>query len=184
MFYSCASYERIYKRMEKVRVTETNIDKITGTYEMFAGLEYNSERGKKTLLKVPDNSKINFYNDITNKAIKIDSNSKYIVKVDCTKNSITFIFTKDKIVLDTINLKGKIKSNGFYYLDNSKISCHGIPYLFGGCQQLKVRLALSDKDELIVNQAYESSGAFLFFIWAGQQFNTCYFFKKIKTLTE
>ena len=179
MTYGCASFERVYKRMEKVNITKTNFDKITGAYEMFADVEYESERGKKILLEVPKNSKINFYRDITKEKIIIDSMATYTVQIDCTIDKIVFVFSKNKIAFDTINIKGKIKKNGFYYLDNSKVYCHGVPYLLGGCQQMKIRIGLSNKGDLIVNQAYESSGALLFFFWAGEQFNTCYFFKKL-----
>jgi hypothetical protein len=179
-FYSCVSFERIYKRMEKVSVTKTNFNKLTGSYEMFAGLEYNNKRDKKTFLEVPKNLKSSFYKDVTNKAILIDSNAKYSVNIDCTKDRISFVFFKDKIIFDSINIKGKIKKNGFYYLANSKVRYNGIPYLLGGYQQTKVRLGLSSKGELIVNKAYESAGALLFFMWAGEQYNTCYLFEKLE----
>jgi hypothetical protein len=179
---SCASYESIYKKMDKLEITEINIDKITGTYEMFPTLQYNTTRGKTTLFEKPENVSANAYQEIIDKAIKIDTTSKYSMTLICKKEEILFKYFSDTTLIETKVIKGKLNKNGFYYLDNSKIICHGIPYLLGGCKQTKLRLGLSTNGDLIINQAYKTSGAFMFFFWSGEQFNSCYFFKKYKSL--
>jgi hypothetical protein len=176
---SCATYEAIYKRMDKVKITESNFSAISGTYKMFADSTLDKGKGKEAILTIPKNLSVSIYQKILNKQLIIDSSSQYSVKVNCKKENISFVFFKNEIMLDSASIIGKIKSNGFYYVGNSKAKCHGVPYLLGGCQKERIRLGLGNNGHLIINQAYESSGAFLFFFWAGEKYNTCYFFKKI-----
>lgn len=164
--------------MDKVGITESNLYNLSGEYEMFADYEYRKEVDKKASLEKLTNNDINFYRKVTNRPFLKDSTAQYSIKLESSKTIAIFIFSRNNIPFDTISIKTVIKRNGFYYLDNTKTTCHGIPYLFGGCQQTKMRLGLSNKGELIVNTATDNSGAFLFFFWAGQQYNTCYFFKK------
>jgi hypothetical protein len=75
-------------------------------------------------------------------------------------------------------LGGKLRS-GLFYLDNKFLKRNGIPYLAGGYTHHKTRIGLSKNNGLMVNYAYDNSGALLLIIGAGSSYNLGYHYKRI-----
>jgi len=74
-------------------------------------------------------------------------------------------------------LKGKYKK-GMFYLDNKFLECHGVPYIFGGCNNNKRRIGLTKNGNLLVNEAIDNSGALLLIIGAGYSYNITYEYER------
>ena len=172
--YSCATFERGYKKIDKQKITAQNISLINGTYPIYPVAEINDKVKKDTILQNEKTFR-NIYSELTNNNKKLDS--EYTFTLNSIDNYVSFSLLKGDTIIESKKIKVKIKRNGFVYLKNTKTGFNGIPYLFGGSNQVRTRLGLSNNGELIVNKAYDATGAFLFFFWAGYAYNTCNFYK-------
>jgi hypothetical protein len=72
---------------------------------------------------------------------------------------IDFLKKNDTVKSQTI--KYKFKDDGFLHLKNRNTIISGIPYIFGGIDVKKVRIALNQNNDLILNDIFDSSGALL-----------------------
>ena len=59
-------------------------------------------------------------------------------------------------------------------LKNTFFKCEGLPFIFGGCRNGRIRIGLSKNKNLIINKSYDQYGALLIFIGAGMNYNTTY----------
>jgi hypothetical protein len=87
------------------------------------------------------------------------------------------LYRKGIIVRDT-TFAGKMR-NGMFIIKNKYLKCHGVPYIFGGCNNTKRRIGLLKTNNLIINEAIDNSGALLLIIGAGYKLNTAYEFERI-----
>lgn len=176
---SCASFSGKIIKKDKVKLTETDLKKITGTYELLPDIKYDAKGESEFIDKKA--SLNNIYSFLSDTKIEFDSLKKYTVRLDLiNKNKLKFMVSNEKIIVDSIVMTGKLKNNGLFHLDNKFLKCHGIPYLFGGCINHKTRIGITKDNGLVVNQAVDNSGAFLLFIWSGYSYNSAYHFKKIE----
>lgn len=96
-----------------------------------------------------------------------------------SKDSIEINLIINDSIIETSILTGKLKRNGLFYPDGkNSFECKGIPYIFGGCEHYKYRIGIKKGGGLFVEEAYESAGAFLFWIWSGYGFNVTYYYEK------
>ncbi|BDU24384.1 hypothetical protein FLGSB24_11280 [Flavobacterium sp. GSB-24] len=164
----------------KVALSENNLSKLEGTYELFPDLKYDEKSKVKPIASEDSkiNHSLNYF--VSSKQVKYDSKSKYSVEVKLiNKNTIKFITKKETAKIDSIELSGKLK-NGLFYLDNKFLKRNGVPYLAGGFTNYKTRIGLAKDNGLLVNYAYDNSGAILFLFWAGSAYNLGYHYNRIK----
>jgi hypothetical protein len=177
---SCASFSDKMIKDAKVTLSENNLSKLEGTYELFPDLKYD-EKSKAEPIDSEDskaNHSLNYF--VSSKQVKYDSKSKYSVEVKLiNKNTIKFITKNETAKIDSIELSGKLK-NGLFYLDNKFLKRNGVPYLAGGYTNYKTRIGLARDNGFLVNYAYDNSGAILFLFWAGSAYNLGYHYNRIK----
>jgi hypothetical protein len=176
---SCATYSGRKVKKDKIKLTDENFDLIAGTYELLPDKEYLKNGDSEQIEE--DNSYNNLYRYICDNTIEFDSVSKYYVDIKViTKRKLQFDLRKEKLKIGSIQLGGKLKHNGLFHLDNKNFSCHGIPYIFGGCQSDKTRIGITKDSGLLINKAVDNSGALLIIIGAGYSLDFAYHFKRIK----
>jgi hypothetical protein len=87
------------------------------------------------------------------------------------------------ILNDTVIKKDSVSyklTNGMFKLKNSFYKCEGVPFLLGGCRNGRIRLGISNNDNLILNKSYDQYGALLIVIGAGLNRNSTYEYKKVE----
>jgi len=99
-----------------------------------------------------------------------------------SKDSIQANLILNDSIIETSILTGKLKRNGVFYPDGkNSFKCHGIPYILGGCTSYRYRIAIKEGGGLLIEEAYEGAGAFLFWIWSGYGLNTIRYYEKISS---
>ena len=177
---SCASFSDKMIKNDKTVLTKNDLSRLEGTYELFADVKYYE---KGNVAKV-DSDDVKQYSNLNRflKDSKTEYNlkEKYSVEIKLVNlNKIKFITLKDHVKTDSIELGGKLKK-GLFYLDNKYLKRNGVPYLAGGYTNYKTRIGLSKNNNLILQYAYDNSGALLFFMWAGSTYNYAYKYQRIE----
>jgi hypothetical protein len=171
MSLSCAHFKNSAIRPFKEKLITENITEFSRKFDIradriFIGKhqEFISNHKKISLLKLLTDSNSN-------------DTSEYVVPV-FSDDTISFHFYQNKKITEVIEIEAKLKRNGFIRLKNTKTNCQGIPYLFGGCDQEKMRIAFSSEGQMIVHQAVSNTGALLFIFGTGHSYNAVYFFEE------
>lgn len=180
LFSSCASFSDKMVKNNKENLSENDLSKLEGTYELFPDLQYN-EKGSAELINSQDSRprhNLNYF--VSFKETKQDGFGVYLVDIKLISgNKLKFTTKKDNIEIESFEVGGKLK-NGLFYLDNRYLKRNGIPYLAGGYTNYKTRIGLAKDNGLLVNYAYDNSGAILFLFWAGSDYNLGYHYKRIE----
>lgn len=183
---NCASFSKKDFKKDYISLNPVDMYSFSGKYTFAPIKKYVKKNGNSDY----DISKniINSYNYITNDILKFEN-------TDSAVNNITQYYIELKILnttelsielfknnnsLKKQQIKGTLKKDGMFYLDNNYLKCTGIPYLFGGCNNNKRRIAISKNNNLIINEAVDNTGALLFLFWAGQTYNGVYEFKRLE----
>lgn len=176
---SCASFsDRVIKK-NKVSIEENELKKIEGRYELFPDISYD-KKGKSKKIDSVEASNHNLNVFVKSKECKYNYSDGYFVDIKILKNNqIQFIAKKDSTNLDGVVVGFKLKK-GLFYLDNKYLKRNGIPYIAGGYTNHKTRIGLSKDNGLLVNFAYDNSGAILFMLAAGSSYNLGYHYKRIE----
>lgn len=177
---SCASFSNRMVNKNKSSLSENDLVKLEGTYVLFPDTKYD----KKGNLQTIDSEKpetihsLNYF--VKSERLRYEYSDSYRVEVKLLgKNRLQFVTKKKDSIVENVELGGKLK-NGFFYLDNKYLKRHGVPYLAGGYDNHKTRIGLSKDNGLLVNYAYDNSGALIFMFWAGSTYNLAYHFKRIE----
>ncbi|TCC86612.1 hypothetical protein EZ428_23160 [Pedobacter frigiditerrae] len=174
----CASFSntRVWRASKKL--TENNLSELTGTYSFSPDYGYDKKGNQEDVIN--DKKKDYFYQYLTNKAISIDTVSRYFISLTYLKeNSIAISIKKERLMIDSLILSGRLQSRGLLKVGKTEVKVHGIPYLLGGTQSKKTRIGVAKDGGLILNHAVDNSGAFLLLIGAGRGFDVAYHFKRI-----
>ena len=75
-------------------------------------------------------------------------------------------FYSNRIKLTERKIRIKIQAN-YIYLKNSNVKLHNIPFILGGYDYLKTRLAIDSNGNLIIDSVGYGVGAALFLFWSG-----------------
>lgn len=171
---SCATFSKRLTNSNRLFIEDYS--DLNGSYLLIPTQQYD-KRGKPTAIS--DGKQLyNFYNVIKKENIEIDSIEKNWFEIKANKDSLNcFIYLKDTLS-KSFSLKGKIKK-GYLYLDNKTLDCHGVPYLFGGCNHQKQRIGKSLNNNLLLQTAVDNTGAFLFIIGSGYRYNSLYQYKRM-----
>jgi len=177
---SCASFSDKMIRENKTALSENDFSKLEGKYELFPDLKYD-EKGNPEIIDSQDyktRNNLNYF--VKSEKSTYDYDNSYFVEIKLlSQNRIKFITQKNNIKIDSTELGVELK-NGLFYLDNKYLKRNGIPYLAGGYNNHKTRIGLSKNNGLLVNYAYDNSGAILFLFWAGSSYNLGYHYKRIE----
>jgi len=179
LFSGCASFSDKPIRRHKVKLNEGGVSKLSGTYQLLPDLTYTKRGVAETLRDKPIAERFHRY--ISKHEIDFKPTENLTVDLKVMENDqISFHFKKDSIIVDSVTLSAKLQSRGLLLLGNKYVEFHGVPYILEGSKSEKTRIGLASDGGLIVNHAYDSSGAFLLFIWAGRGYDTAYHLKRIK----
>ena len=157
LFLSCGVFKDRKENFQRIDIT--NVNMLNGTYSVFA---YN-----KLKIEYPyfDNANEKFYRKygrVEKDTISFDTISGGKFKLNIIDNEkLKIDFIKNEKVIKSQTLKYKFKNDGFLYVKNRNTIIAGIPYIFGGVDVKKVRIALNQNNELIINDVFDSSGALL-----------------------
>jgi len=179
LFSGCASFSDRPIRRHKVKLDKDEISKISGTYQLFPDLAYTKNGVAETLRYQPITERFHQYISKRGIYFKPSENVAVDVKV-IDNNQIRFNFKKDSLIVDSVTLSARLQSRGLLLLGNRYVEFHGVPYILGGSKSEKTRIGLASDGGLILNHAYDSSGALLLFIGAGLSYDSAYHFKRIK----
>ena len=156
-FISCGVFRDKQENYQKI--TPENVNILNGNYLVFAK--------KKPNEKYPyfDNANEKFYRKYgrgVSDTLKFDSISGGNFRVSIlNKKEINLEFIKNEKIIKNQKFTYKIKEDGFLYIKNRNTIIKGIPFLFGGVDVKKVRIALSENNDLLINDVFDSSGALL-----------------------
>jgi hypothetical protein len=179
LFSGCASFSDRPIRRHKVKLDKDEISKLSGTYQLFPDLTYKKNGVAETLHYQPITERFHQY--ISKRGIYFKPSENVAVDVMVIDNSqIRFNFKKDSLIVDSVTLSAKLQSRGLLLLGNKYVEFQGVPYILGGSKSEKTRIGLASDGGLILNHAYDNSGALLLFIGAGISYDSAYHFKRIK----
>jgi hypothetical protein len=183
---NCASFSNKDFKNDYTKINESELNSFNGKYSFFPIKKFNKKNANSDF----DLSKnvINSYNYSTNEILKFDDRDSilngqttYHIQLNILDDKeLSVELFKNNNSIKKQQIKGELKKDGMFYLDNKYLKCNGIPYLFGGCNNNKRRITLSKNHNLIINEALDNTGALLFLFWAGQSYNGVYEFKRLE----
>lgn len=186
LLISCASFSSKDFKNDYSKISQSEINSLNGKYSFFPIKKFD----KKNTNSDFDLSKnlINSYNYSTNEILKFDDRdsivngeTKYYIQLNILSDTeLSIELFKNNYSIKKQDIKGELKKDGMFYLDNKYLKCNGIPYLFGGFTNNKRRITLSKNNNLIINQAVDNTGAILFLFWAGASYNGVYEFERLE----
>lgn len=154
----CAGFKNIPSNYK--HIDANNVKTINGEYSIFAKSKEIQQRDTCF-----DNANEKFYRKPgrgERDTVRFDSLNGGRFKINVvSKNEVTIEFFLQEKVIKSQTLHYKLKKDGFLYVKNRNTIITGIPFLFGGVDHRKVRIALSQNDDLIINDVFDSSGALL-----------------------
>ncbi|REG88753.1 hypothetical protein [Flavobacterium aquicola] len=175
LFLSCGSFKDKQENFQKIN--ENNVTILNGIYTVFAKNKSNKyyyfdNLNEKFYRKYGrgERDTINF-DTITGGSLKISILSERELNLDFIKNDKT---------LKSQRLKYKFKKDGFLYIKNRNTLISGIPFIFGGVDVRKVRIALNENNDLLLNDVFDSSGAFLLIFGDAKVWEETNVYKRIK----
>ncbi|AZB11838.1 hypothetical protein EG344_16175 [Chryseobacterium sp. G0162] len=158
-----------------LELNKENVQMIDGQYE-YKGYEHignNNTKSDKTEsvgeMLAMKNGEVMDFNKLIIKSVPLAKNKTYEVQL---------LFLKDNTIGYTFKYKARLK-NGLFLLDNFTSDCDEIPYLFGGCRNFRSRIGLTQDYNLLIQDYYDNSGAFLLFFWSGYTINYAEKYKRI-----
>ena len=183
---NCASFSTKDFKNDYTRINESNLLSFNGKYSFYPIKKFD-KKDPNSQYDISQNI-INSYNYITNDILKFDDKdsivkglTEYHIELNLINNTdLDVALFKNNKSIKKQQIKGELKKDGMFYLDNKYLKCNGIPYLFGGCNNNKRRITLSKNNNLIINEALDNTGALLFIFWAGQSYNGVYEFKRLE----
>lgn len=178
---SCAGFSDKVVKGNKIALTENDLVKFEGQYELFPDSSFD-KNGKSAAIDSNESRShyhLNYFINSPDSKYEYSKSYKVVVKVS-GQNRLKFITQKENLKIDSIEIAGKLQSDGLFYLDNKFLKRNGIPYLAGGYTNHKTRIGLTKDNGLLVNYAYDNSGALLFMFWAGSTYNLGYHYKKFE----
>ncbi|WP_343524013.1 hypothetical protein [Pedobacter sp.] len=177
-FSGCASFSDKMIRQQKVKLREENLNLLAGTYQLFPDLAYTKNGGAEMLRYTGKTERFHQYVGKNKMESDPSANNTVTVKV-FGNNRISFVFRKDSTIVDSVTLSAKLQSRGLLLIGNKYVKYWGVPYLFGVTESAKTRIGLANDNGLILNHAYDNSGAILIIMAAGRSSSLAYHFKRI-----
>lgn len=185
IMFSCATFSKNGFRKKVDKLEETDITKINGDYSFYPLKKYIRDKSPNN--DIPDSLRSNnaydfLMNENYQKRKEFDSQrkpeNKYQVRLNLIdKKNLKIEVLENLVKIKDTLLTGKYKK-GMFYLDNKFLECHGVPYIFGGCNNNKRRIGLTKNGNLLVNEAIDNSGALLLIIGAGYSYNITYEYER------
>lgn len=175
LFLSCGSFKDKQENFQKIN--ENNVTILNGNYSVF-------KKNKSSEYYYSDNLNEKFYRKYgrgVRDTINFDTISGGILKISIiNKRKLKLDFIKnDKTVKNQI-LRYKFKNDGFLYIKNRNTLIGGLPYIYGGIDVKKVRIALNENNDLLLNEFFNSSGAFLLIFGDAKVWEKTNIYKRIK----
>ncbi len=165
LLMSCASFNKNHSFKNEVKLNENSISLLNGSYTVNPSIELNKGRsGKSYFTDKGDLNRTNLYNFFNNSSRSLNEfqDSTYLVKLKViNKNEILIFQYNNDQKMDSILLKYKLKSNGYIYIKNKNFKINGVPYLFGGFELNRIRMTVSNENNLVINSAHYFYGSFL-----------------------
>lgn len=182
---NCASFSNKDFKNDYIKINESEINSFNGKYNLLPIKQYRKKNKNATSDSL--GSYQNLYDYITTENLKFENKDsilknsvKYQIELNIVNNTaISIELFKDNYSIRKQQIKGILKKDGMFYLDNNFLECNGIPYLFGGCRNNKRRIGISKNNNLIVNEAVSNEGAILLIIGDGYSYNSAYEFKRL-----
>ena len=182
--FGCASFSKREFRKQSVSLKNENLNEINGNFSFYPIKRFGKVFENKNSSSIEyANSYIGIINGNRSDRQKLDSilksNSFYSINLKLTNSQKLHISLLENgtEIRDTI-FDGKLK-NGMFYIDNEFLECKGIPYLFGGCQNNKIRIGLSTNNNLIINEAASHEDALLLIFGTGYKYNATFEYQRI-----
>jgi len=180
LFSSCASFSDKMIKENKFALSENELSRLEGKYELFPDLEYDEKGNVQTMDSQKSKARYNLNYFVKSQDAKYEYSDAYFVEVKLlNKNRLQFITKKENETIENVEVEGELK-NGLFYLDKKYLKRNGVPYLAGGYEHHKTRIGISKDNGLLVNYAYDNSGALVFMFWAGSAYNLGYHYKLIQ----
>lgn len=175
----CASFSDGPIRHHKVKLTESNLSMLSGTYELYPDSVY--KKNGITGLQACSSKNHQLHQYIGASRIGFDTLANSSVVVQVSGDHVNFLFKENDMIKDSVRLSFRLQSRGLLLLGNKFAKLEGIPYILGGSKSEKTRIGLAKDGSLILNHAVDDTGAILLFFTVGYSYNTSYHFKRINS---
>ncbi|MEJ5104571.1 hypothetical protein [Chryseobacterium sp. MYb328] len=172
---SCVSFNRKMIQDDLSELKKENVQMIDGQYE-YKGYEHIRNSNVKSDATGNVGEMLNVKEGGVKNVNKLIIKSMPLAK-DKTFE-IRFMLLKEDSLIYTFTYKARLKK-GLLLLNNFTSQCDEIPYLFGGCQNFQSRIGVTKDHNLLIQDYYDNSGAFLFFFWAGYTINYAEKYRRI-----
>jgi hypothetical protein len=180
IFSSCATYSKKDFKKSLINIDESNIASLNGSYKIFPVYSFNKKESN-----IPDSLKFRtgwfMYEMIQNSAPyydKIASIAYNSAQVRIQNNFFKYILKNNDSIVKNDSIEFKLKK-GMLRLKNSFYKCEGVPFIFGGCRNGRIRIGLSKSKNMIINKSYDQYGALLIIFGAGLTENKNFEYEKI-----
>lgn len=97
-----------------------------------------------------------------------------------SQDTISVFLNKNQKIVDSANLKFKIKKDGYLYFTEKTIKTWGVPGLYGRVEISRQRLGINENHDLLIESSYYSYGAVLIIIGDDRKFKASSLYKEIK----
>lgn len=169
---SCAFFKSHLISGERKYLKEEDLASLNSSYEVVG---FKGGISKRDIHETRENSayRLGFSMDTMAFSLKGKRLDIKLLSVD----TIQFTFADSKGVFARFVIPGKLK-HGCYYLKNTILECHGLPYILGGCNNEKTRIGLTKNNDLFIQNAVDNTGAFLLIFASGYSYNYVSFYKR------
>lgn len=176
IFLNCGVFKEKQENFQKIQ--RDNVTILNGNYSVFA-VKYPDDK-----YAYYDNANEKFYRKYgrgESDTLKFDTINGGNFKITIVNaKEIKLEFIKHDKTLKSQTLRYKIKDDGFLHISNRNTLIRGIPFLFGGVDVRKVRMSLCENNDLLINDVFDSSGAFLLIFGDAKEWERTNSYKRIK----
>lgn len=176
ILHGCASFQD--SSVNKYPLTSTSIARVNGVYQIQAEKDSLID----SIYLKQHNAFEKFYRGKgqgSRDTMDIENLEDYSFKLlVLASQAIQISYIKGDSIFREFSLQFKLGSDGYIYLKNENLKILGVPYLFGGIDERRLRITKED-GYLIIEEVYHRSGAALFIIGDSKTWNYITKYKEI-----
>jgi len=148
------------------KLSHDNLSRLDGIIDL-APIYFDSQDGSR-LESLDGYQRHNLYSLLTDDELTADSSKNHSIRIEVINDQeLAIILREGSREVASIEARGRLKKDGFFYLDKKLLSCSNPFFLLGGCYHYKARIGLSSNGNPIYQSAVAEYGAILLVIWKG-----------------
>lgn len=154
----CATFPKEFKSSQPI--TKGNLSKLNGEFGVNA-LEDTIQNEYNIPFRNAYRKFYRGFGKMERDTFEVANLKPYSFSIEVLNQSeLKISYLKNNIVFKKFNLEYKLKDDGYIYLKNRNLHISGIPFLLGGNDLKRLRLAV-EPNNLIIEEVYHTSGGFI-----------------------